>query len=208
MAARLKFYIDWLNKKLVKSDSNGGLFIPPVFYQGDVIPMQVYIVEPDPDGTDNDFVSPAIDNMALSMAVSDTPTGSSGGPTPFVTQYTWSKDTNEKYFYAEVAFNTAELNTFIGSARTTTGYMEFQITEGTAITTAWQGTITIDAEVIEASSASVAPGETALSLEAASQIFVKRQLENGGQIRIPSPDGTKLTVLWTDNDGTFHMDVL
>jgi len=73
MAARLKLYVDWLNKKLVTSVSNQGSFTLPKFYQGDVLPMQVYIVEPDGTGLGQSLVSN--DNMALKLAVSDTPIG-------------------------------------------------------------------------------------------------------------------------------------
>lgn len=205
MAARQKIYIDWLNKKLKAGPNTSTPFVFPRLFQGDVTPYQVTIIEPDPtQPTRYQIVDNA--NMALSMAVSSTPIGTASSPTPFVTQYTWSKDSSIKAFYADVAFNTAELNTFLGAESQKTAYLEFEVTEGTSIATVWQGEVTIRADVIEASSAVVAPGQTALTLEQAKQMFVTWLWDAGRQMISVSPDGTRKTVLYTDDDGAWHED--
>jgi len=208
MAARLKLTVDWFNKTLIRSSTSQTPFILPSFFQGDIVPFQVTIVEPDPDGSINDYLKPDISNMALKLAVGAQPVGTAGTPTPFVTQFTWSKNTQESFFYADVAFNTGDLDTWLGSNSSKEAYIELEITELSAVTTIYQGTVTIKAELIEGTTASVQPGETALSLEAARQMFCPRMLEPGGQLIFPSLDGTKRTVLYTDDDGSWHEDTL
>lgn len=203
MPARLKLYVNWFEKRLVKGPSNPGTFTLPTFYQGDTVPMQVTLLEPDPDGGPNDFVKVDIDDMALSLAVGTAPTGTSGGPTPLVTQFVWSKDTAEKYFYADVAFSTSGINDHLGSAAEKTDlYLELQITESTSVTTIWQGTIKVRAEVIEATTASVAAGATPLSKEEANQIYARKFMDPGETITFVSEDGTRRRIIGVHDDGS------
>lgn len=207
MATRQKIYIDWLNKKLKAGPNTSTPFTFPDLFQGDVTPYQITIIEPDPsDPTRYQIVDNA--NMALKMAVSAQPIGTAGSPTPFVTQFSWSKDSSIKAFYADVAFNTAELDTFLGSAHSAQAYLEFEITEGASVATAWQGIVTVKADVIEAATGAVAAGETLLSLEVARQMFATWLWEAGRQMISVSPDGTRQTVLHTDDDGSWHEDNL
>lgn len=202
MAAALKLYIDTFRKRLVTSDSNGAIFNLPAFFQGDVVAMVIQLLEPDPSVGINGYTKPDISSMSLKFAVSATPTGTAGGPTPFVTQFTWTKDTTNRLFTANVAFNTTELNTWLGSAASRNdAYMEIEITEGSAVTTVLQQVFTINAEVIESSTSSVAAGQTALSLETALATFVKFVGNAGETITLTSPDGTKQRILGVDNDG-------
>lgn len=205
MAARQKIYIDWLNKKLKAGPNTETPFQFSKLFQGDVVPYQVTIIEPDPTNpTRYQIVDNA--NMALKMAVSDTPIGTASSPTPFVTQFTWTKDSSLKAFTADVDFTTTELNTFLGANDELEAWLEFEITEGSAVLTAWQGPVTIRADVIEASTATVAAGETALTLEAAKQMFVTWLWEDGRQMKSVSADGTRATLLYTDDDGSWHQD--
>ena len=206
MAARLKIYVDWFNKRLQLGSKNAGAFTMPKLFQGDNVPFQIHILEPDPAGTPNKFVNVDVSSMALKFAISDTPTGTSGSPTPFVTQFSWSKDTNENFFYGTVNFATSELNTYLGESDEKTAWLELEITESANVTTIYQGQVTIRAEVNETATVEVAPGETALSLEVAEQMFAKKYMNNGESITFPSEDGTKVTVIYTHNDGSFRTE--
>lgn len=212
MPARLKLTVDWFNKKLIKSNSNSAPYTLPKFYQGDVVPFFIQVVEPDPNGGPNDYVVVDLSSAALKFAVSDTPTGSAGGPSPFVAQTSWTYDTVNQGFTATVAFNTAALNTYLGSSRTASPWMELEITEiisGTsAITTIWQGQITLDAEINEVSTLTVPAGSTPLSLEIASQLFAKKIMEAGETLTFTSPDGNSLRILGVRNDKSGQDDVL
>lgn len=208
MPARLKLYVDWINKKLLLGPNNRGGFQLPPFFQGDVVPFQVYIVEQNPDHPSAQIVLP-IDNMSLKVAFGEAPTGTAGGPSPFVTQFSWSKNLSENYFHANVALNTAGLNAWLGAAaQRVDAYLEIEITEDTGVTTAFQGIATIKAELIEAATLAVAAGETPLSLEMALQMFLKKLSDPGDTWTAVSPDGTRQRVLGVRNDGSAQDDPL
>lgn len=208
MAARLKLYVNWSEKKLMIGPKNNGTFQLPSLYQGDVVPIEVHIFEPDPDGGPNDFIKQDVSSMALKLGIGPAPTGTAGGPSLYVTQFTWSKNTDENYFYADVAMNTAELTTAIGSSASLSAYMELEVTEGSGVTTIWQGAVTIKAELIEASTATVAAGETPLSLDVALQMFAQKIMPAGETFTLVSSDGTRRIVLYCHDDGSFHSDAL
>lgn len=198
MAARIKLYVDWLNKRLQQGLKNGSTFTLPKLYQGDKIPMQVYIVEPDPDAGVNAFAKIDIANMALQLAISTAPVGNAA-ETPFVTQYTWSKNTIEGYFYADVEMG-AGVATFLGALSEKDAYMELEITEGASIATVWQGSVTVRAEIIEAGSLQVAAGSTPLSLEVAKQMFASKRMDPGETLTFVSSDGLSSRILGVNND--------
>jgi len=204
MASRLKLTVNWSTRSLIISYRNAGSYKLPTFFQGDVVPIQIQFVEPNPNKGPNDFNILDVSSMAIRFGIGSTPTGTAGGPAPYITQYTWSKDTNENYVYANVAFNTAGVATAIGSAASTTAYLEIEVTEGSAVSTVIQELITIKAEVLEAASVEVAPGETSLSLEVAAQMFLKKHADPGDTLTMPSQDGTKITVLYTHDDGSWR----
>jgi len=207
MAARLKLFVDWYNKRLQQGLRNAGSFTLPTFFQGDVIPMQVYLLEPDPDDGPTTFSKVDISNIALSMAVGPTPVGNAA-ETPIATQYTWSKNTTENYFYADLALNTAGVGTLLGATANATAYLEIQATEGSSITTLIQQQITIKAEVIEAGSLSVAAGATPLSLEVAQQMFCLKRMGAGETLTFTSPDGLRYLIKGVDNDGAERSETI
>lgn len=200
--------MDWFNKRLIKSRYSSSPFVLPAFFQGDIVPIQIQIVEPNPAGGPNDYVVPEIGSMGLKLAVSATPTGTPTTPAPFVTQFTWSQNTNESYFYADVAFNTTELDTFLGSAASATAYLEIEVTESSSITTVLQETFTIKAQIIETGTLTVAAGQTPLSFELANQLFARKLMNPGETLTIPSPDGTRRRILGCNDDGSAQDDVL
>jgi len=205
MAARLKLFIDWYSKKLVRGLNDPGPFALPSFYQGDVVPMQVYVVAPNGIYYSQENVG----SMALKFAVSATPTGTPTTPAPFVTEFAWSKDTSDGsgFFYSEgVAFNTAELNTFLGAEASKTAYLEMEITEASTITTILQTPVTIKAEIVETGTLTVADGQTPLSLEAANQLYAGKVMGAGETIIMKSPDGSVGVILGVNNDGSLRQD--
>lgn len=208
MAARLKLTVDWFAKRLIRSPSSSTPFTLPAFFQGDIVPVQVQIVEPTSGGGVNSFDIVPVSGMALKLGVSDTPTGTPTTPAPFVTQFTWSQDTNSNFFFADVAFNTANLNTFLGASASKTAYLELEITDGSYITTILQDVITIKSEVIETGSLSVAPGQTALSMEVALQLFPKKMMNAGETLTFVSPDGLRRRITGVRDDGSAQDDML
>ena len=204
MGAAIKLYVDWFGKRLLTSPRNTSPATMPVVFQGDILPMEIYVLEPDPEGGPNSYLYPAIGDMTMKLAVGAAPIGTTATPTPFVTQFTWSKNTTTKKFSANVAFNTAELNTWLGAEASKVAYAELEMTEGAAIATIYQGSMTVKAQLIETGTTVVAAGLTPMSREEALQLFVKFSGNAAGStITLPSSDGAHETVLGTDTDGAF-----
>lgn len=199
MAIRLDLYVDIVGKRLV--NRAGQAFSMPAQFQGDTVPMSVTLLAPDPT-LFNTYTAQDISGASLKLAVSDTPTGTAGGPTPFVTQFTWTQDTVNNRFTATVAFNTAELTTWLGSAASKTGYLELEMTEGAGVTTIYQGGLTINAEVIETGTVTVAAGLTPLSREEALALFVKKIGDPGETATFTSPNGTYQRIIGVNDDQT------
>lgn len=208
MAATLKLYVDWFSKSLITNPGSITPFVMPPFFEGDTVPIRITILEPDPNGSVNSFIYPPIDNMSLKLGVSDTPTGTAGGPALLVSQFVWTKVTGSKpYFEATVAFNSGALGAFIGAAASATAFLELEITEGAAVTTIYQGQITIKAEVIESGSVAVVPGLTALDLDTAMALFLPRRSEAGATWTSTSPNGLVHRTLGVRDDGSGQDDL-
>jgi hypothetical protein len=198
MAARLTLFVDWYNKKLVKGLEDPGVFTLPARTQGENLPMQIYLVKP----SGIYYAQENIASMSMKLAVANAPEA-----TPFVTAYSWSKDTSDGngYFYTDVDFNTGALDTWMDGSATKNAYMEMEITEDNSVSTIYTtSSLTINAFTVPAGTTTVAPGQTALSLEVGNQIYVSKKMGNGESIMIPSPNGNWGTVLRTNNDGSFE----
>ena len=201
MALELKLYLNVFEKDLQQTPTSQSRYILPDFFQGDKVPMQVNLYEPDPDNDFNSFIKPPIDNMTLKMAIGPEPVGNVA-ESPFVTAFTWSKDVDNDTFSAEVDFNTAALDTWLAAGFEEQAYLEIEVTEGNAIWTVFQRLITIKAQVIEPASTSVAVGETPLSLEMANGLFVPYLMPAGRTLTFQSTDLTAQRILGVDNDAT------
>ena len=205
MAARLKLYVNWFEKRFQQGLRNGGTFTLPTFYQGDIVPMQIYLLEPDADAGPTSYSKVDISNMALQLAVGPTPVGNAV-ETLIVTQFSWSKNTQENYFYADVAFNVAGVATLLGAAASATAYLELEVTEGSSKTTLIQQQITIKAELIEAASLTVTAGSTPLSLEVAMQLFAMKRMGPGETFTLVGPGNAKGVQLGANDDGSLQTD--
>src|SRR4051812_25852607 len=112
MSATLKLYIDQLNKRMVRAPVESSTFSPPPFYQGNILPVQVQLVEPDPANGPNAVLYPDISNMALDVVMVAQPTGGSVDA-PFMRQSSWTKDTTQKTFTANLDFTDALCDSFL-----------------------------------------------------------------------------------------------
>jgi hypothetical protein len=210
MATPIKLYVDCTTGKLATSALNAAAPPLPIITQGDTRSFEIRLLEQDPDSGVGRYTRPDISAMALSFAVGAIPTGTPGSPTPAATQFTWSKVTavGDQYFYADVAFNTSGIDSLLGALDTVTAYLEIQITVGTAVQTLCRVQITLNAEMIEASTASVAPGQTAISSEEVNAQFVKFISANGSTITLPDANGVYALVLGCNTDGSMRADIV
>lgn len=211
--AHLDLYIDTFAdpaQSLVVGPFNRGQFPLPPFTQNDTVSLRVYLLARNTSFPLNPYT--IINNSSLSLALAIGVRSGTGDGDHVVEQFTWSKDANNQYFYADVAFNTSELATAIGSAsQLTTQYLEIEYRQGAGLpTTVFQRQITINADVIKNSTQALAPGQTAMSVEDANATFLKKDGTNDvADSKIwRSPDGTKRILQYVDNDGVMHFDLL
>lgn len=205
MAATLKLYVDWFAKKLVTSKTSAASFSLPTFYYGEVFPFQITLLEPNPAVGWNGYAVVNNANIGLKLIVSSVAVDTG---TTLATQYSWTKDTVEMTFSAEVGFNTAAIDTWLSTDATKTAYLEIQITEGTVVSTVYKTAITIGASQLTPSTQQVPAGETPLSQEVAKAMFVQKMMGAGESITLTSADGTKQGVLYWGDDGVLHADSL
>jgi hypothetical protein len=153
--ALLGLVIDEQNKTLV-SYLGSVLQIPPLF-QSNTISLRISVV--DPTGL---FTAPYnlvdLNGNGLRVSVGDTPTGTSGGPTPLALQDTFVWNAAGKYFAGDLPLNTTPIDGFLGSAASKPAYFEVNLTNGGNRTTILQTQFTLKAVVDEL--LSVAPGAT------------------------------------------------
>lgn len=200
MASRLKLYVDWYNKKLQASLASRGPASLPALYQYDVLPLQIYVVEPDPDAGPNGTSIIPVSGKALQVGIS----GSMEG-TVIASQNVFDTNTDENYFFANLALNSAALDSFL-TEDSKTVYFEIEMVEGTATTTLLQATSSLRRVVLTDAAVGTVPGQTPVSLEMMNQMFLKKYADPGDRLILPSEDEVYKTELYTGNDGSFHTD--
>lgn len=186
------------------------------FYQGSLIPMRVYPVV----ATGNQINAPYFSKLDLTNLDFQLVLGPRAGTENILAaQYTWSKQTaadsegKSGYFYANLDLNTSALNTAIGSSdQYTSAYLEFRISRaGAAYSPVHQVNPTILSVVKDPTSSSSVPTPTPsyLTRDECLNLFVMWNntiaaggANNGRNIILASPDGTRQRELGVSNDGS------
>lgn len=202
--ARLDLYVDTFASKrqsLVTGAANPAVYTVPELVQGDTISIRVYLLERNPTyPISNPFNIILNGDLSLKLAIT-APAG--GSSTVYTNQYTWAKDANNQYFYADLPLNTAAIGTLLGSGSSATAYLEIEYTQNAYPTTVALIPITILADGIKAGGTVVPAGETALTVEVAQNTFLK-QTNTGFVLQNPNT-GLKAFVYLAD-DGTLKCD--
>ncbi len=199
MAATLfrTFYINWLEKRLQLSNTNGGELLFPTLNKYESVPFKFIIVQPDPDYLSYSVVP--IDNLALTVAINDAYDDS----TPLVSQGSWTKDLTDNSFSGELDLNTAGMNTYLGTAGAIMNpYMSIVLSEGTARSVIWQNTIQIKGSVIPPTYTSPDPLLRYLTADEMDAQFVKFINAPGRQLTLTSPGNLKQEVFGVTDGGT------
>lgn len=197
----LKLAIDWQNLTLVNLPGVGSITSIPGLFQSNEKPLRVTVVDP----TGNLQIPYSIQDLAgysMRVSVGDTPTGSSGGPTPLALQIlTWN--VAGKYFEGTLLLDTPAVDTFIGVASARQAYFEVNITGGTGVRdTIYQGTFQLKAVVDELTGTVPNPVNKYLTAAECLAMFTKKVGLAGETIVLKSPDGNKNRELGCNNDGS------
>lgn len=206
--ASLDLYIDTFSGEFVTGPTNATLFTLPNFKQGDVMPFRIWLLA---RTTSYPTISPftVVNIAAISLKMAIGTKSGTGTGSHLVNQFSWNKSADNQYFYANVAFNTTELNSAIGSSESLSGkWLEIEFTQDGYPTTVLQRQVTIDADVIKGASTTLPAGQVAMTAEEANATFVKKFGGNGDSIILVSADGTKKRMLYVDNNGNLMSDLI
>jgi len=200
MAATLNLYVNLHTKKFMASQRSATEFVPPWFSEGDLMPITVKILQPDPSNPAV-FTSPDISAWSLGFTVE-----TAAGGTPFVNQPTWTKDTGNNRFTANVDFGTAQLSTWLSTSATKSGLLKLRLSDGVTTTTIIEQAITIRQNESGANPAAPTPGTRTLTYEEAEQIFARKYMNPGDTITFRTADGTIGRIIGIYHDGTEVVD--
>ncbi len=181
---------------------NGGVLRVPDLFQGNVRDFQIQFV--DPTGSLNSpYVAVDMAAFGLRLAIGDTPTGTTGSPTPLTFQDTWTWDATNKWFTASVNLNVAAVNTFIGTASGKTAYFELTAT-GAAWQTILQQTFTLRAVVDDTGATLPAPADSYYTKNETEARFQKKVGDAGQRLVLVSANGLYGRELGVNDDGTAY----
>lgn len=194
--AKRKLFVNFLEKRLQISDINGGTFTLPQFNKYEEVPFEVVIVEPANSSRVIDrFSRLDISALTLSIAINDT----FDDAAPLAYQNTFTKDEVNNVFSGELSLNTSALNTYLGASDSKTAYIEIAITEGTARSVIYIGTITLQNAVTQSGAVVPTPVDEYYTKAQADSQFV-RKIENGF-VTVTSPNGLYQRIFGVDDGG-------
>ena len=200
--AQFKLYIDTDSGELVANAASTKAGLMPRFTQGDTMSLRIYLLARSatwPDASPYDVVN----NAALTLNVALGPKNGTSGSVLYTQQFTWSKDGQNQYFYADFPLNTAGISSLINTAESAQAWFEVEYVQNGVPTTVLQKSVTVNGEVIETTSLTVPAGQEAATLAYVNATFLKA--DNNGFVMTNPTTGGKVQVYLGD-DGTVHFD--
>jgi len=207
MSEPISLFIDifghgnYMSEKSLRKASIGDLFY------GDVPSFRIYLLSPNKSTagqhpTPWDVVN--ISDLALQMALG--PVQSNDPTTPYCVQAAWSKDADNKFFYADFSLATGLLQSALGASSSITSTLEIKQDKGGNKTTIYQQTVTIKPRAIGPTTVVPATPDTPISKEEANGTYAKNIGDVGAVQRFVSANGLYAVDLFVDNDGVFHTE--
>jgi hypothetical protein len=194
------------NRLWAAANSLGAFALGDLFY-GDVLSFRAYILSPNP-ATANNHPEPwtlaNLNDLSLKFAIGDLSVADV--MTPVVAQNSWSKDSDNRYFYADVSLATTELKTALNGLTSIQRYLEIKQSKGGYDTTIYQQLVTLRPRAIGPTTVVPIPPDQPISKAEANGTFQPRIGENGAVLRLPSANGLWATDLFTDNDGNWRTE--
>lgn len=201
----LKLCVDRQAKQLVSF--NGSVTSIPNLFQSNTPTVRVTVVDPT-GGLNPQYQAVDLSGYGLRCSIGDTPTGSSGGPTPLALQDTFTWFASGSYFEADLALNVAAIDAFIGSAASKGAYFELNLTGSGGRETILQVPFQLSAVVDELTSTSPTPTDQYLTKAEVQATYAPLVGVPGGKIVLKSPNGLYAVELGCNDDGTFGANVI
>lgn len=197
--ATRKLFVNFQTKALQISDRNGGLFALPNFNKYETVPLEIVLVESDLTATGLPKYT-RMDVSALSISVAISQSFDSAAPLAY--QPTFTKDEQLNLFSAELALNTAALNTYLGSADSKSAYFEIEVQEGTARTKVYTAIITLQNAVTQVGGTVPSPVDEYLTKAQQVAQFFPRVGGASGQLTFTSPGSIYQRIIGVADDGS------
>lgn len=204
--ANIDFYCDIDRRVRVNSFTDRGIVTGMHFSQGDTLTFRVRALQPTGQVVGAPFSYVTNIGKTLELAIG-TKVGNSS--THYVEQFTWdlNGDETDPYFYADVSFNTTNVSNLIGSGSSATAWLEIKLIDSLP-KTIFIDQVTLDATVIKSDAATVVPGQTALSAEAARALYLTHSIpcSSDDPVWFVNKNTGKQGALYVDDDGSTHFD--
>ena len=156
MANSLKLYIDTQNNKLVSSESDSSDFTLPTFYQGDVLAIELKLLEPNTTGGLSTPFNVISTSYTVKVAIG-TP-GASSSTVHTNASLTFNSSTNT--YSGNLILNntgTPSIASLLGSSESATATFEVEVSGGGNYSTEAQETITVKADTIKTGTPTTPP---------------------------------------------------
>jgi len=156
MANSLKLYIDTQNNKLVSSESDSSDFTLPTFYQGDVLAIELKLLEPNTTGGLSTPFNVISTSYTVKVAIGTPDASSSTVHTN--ASLTFNSSTNT--YSGNLILNntgTPSIASLLGSSASATATFEVEVSGGGNYSTEAQETITVKADTIKTGSPTTPP---------------------------------------------------
>ena len=204
MAALLKLYVDTERNKLVKSATSTQEVTLPTFFQGDVVPISVTLLEPKAGGGISDPYSIVGDTYTVKIGLT-TPHATSGSETVHTNSNLTQSATNEHE--GTLLLNATAVTTLLGSGTSADCQLEIEARTGSGTySTELMRQVSVKADGLKTSTPVDLASETYPTTAEATATFAAKIGEAGDSITLVSPDGTKGIILYCTNDGEFKSD--
>lgn len=180
-------------------------------FQSNEIDLEVEVC--DPAGITGTPAPLEMSAFGMRVSIGDTPTGSSGGPTPLALGIlTWQPATftpSPSRFVGTLALNTAAIDTYLGVLPSRSAYFEINLTIAGKRKTIYQSQITIKAVVDEGTSTVPTPTDSYLTKNETLSTFLRKTMLPGETINTQSPDGTSWGVeIAVNNNGSISLNAV
>ena len=204
MAALLKLYVDTERNKLVKSSTSTQEVTLPTFFQGDVVPISVTLLEPKSGGGISDPYSIVGDTYTVKIGLT-TPHATSGSETVHTNSNLTQSAENEHE--GTLLLNATAVTTLLGLGTSADCQLEIEARTGSGTySTELMRQVSVKADGLKTSTPVDLASETYPTTAEATATFAAKIGESGDSITLVSPDGTKGIILYCTNDGEFKSD--
>lgn len=199
-------FVNWTEKRLQQSLTNGGEFIFPNFYKYESVPLRLRLVEAgaSSDGL-GDFSLVDISNLTLRVTVNDTLDDAA----PLAEQQTWTLNASQNYWEGVLDLNTAAMNTYMGSNSSMAAYIQISVAEtGGVWRTVYQRLVTIENSVAQPTTSSPDPVNTYRTAQESDGLYLSGDNRPGLELTLRSPSNNWTLTIGIDDNGTIKMQPL